>query len=250
MRPRCSFLIVGAFAAGAFALTWWWRGSSGSSHPIEAAKASASGTSIVPHIERPRIELQSASSLPGLADTATLSTLHHAKTQLVDTPPHTVGRTLSEGQGPESTTRNASQREAIDSSVIDIPFPVSESVEALCRESSSPNRDYCATTNKLLKRLAKEPRDMGWAGRVEGELKRFIETKEPGKYSIRAIECRSSLCAVEVASGVGAYWGGFRQGDALYDELFRGIASHGYEERADGSRITVTVVPYSRDIDD
>lgn len=89
--------------------------------------------------------------------------------------------------------------EGPDLRVVGRPFPLSPSMEAACRVDAAG----CAPVLRLLKQFSQQPRDPIWAGKMEAGLRDLVMS-EPG-YSIRAIECRASLCAAEVASGLGMF---------------------------------------------
>ncbi len=147
--------------------------------------------------------------------------------------------------GSESPTPKSVAREEPDDSVIGRPFPVSASVEARCRNWANKADDPCEDVHKLLSRMAQEPRDTAWAAQMEEEIRDQVMTGSPGKYSIRAVECRTSVCAVEVASLFGLYFGP-KYDDPLSSKLEQGIHTWGYEFDASGGRITVTVMPFTR----
>jgi hypothetical protein len=131
--------------------------------------------------------------------------------------------------------------------VIGRPFPVSTSVEAACQRISREGHDACDRTHEALQRLAREPRDPAWAAEMEASLQEYVAKTEPGKYSIRALECRSSVCAIEVESIFGPYFGSFDHGAPLYSKLHPGLSATGHEINLDGARITVTVMPYTKE---
>jgi hypothetical protein len=81
---------------------------------------------------------------------------------------------------------------------------------------------------------------------MEARLREYVTTDESGKYPIRSLECRTSVCVVEVGSTFGPYFGVFRDGDALYKRVSAEIGAIGYETQPDGSRVTVTLMPYTR----
>lgn len=90
------------------------------------------------------------------------------------------------------------EAEGPDLGVVGRPFPLSPSMEAECRVD-----DGCAPVLRLLRQFSQQPRDPIWATRMEAGLRDLVMSL-PG-YSIRAIECRASLCAAEVASGMGMF---------------------------------------------
>ncbi|MDP2324318.1 MAG: hypothetical protein Q8N51_09850, partial [Gammaproteobacteria bacterium] len=79
------------------------------------------------------------------------------------------------------------------------PFPVSTSVLENCRR-----HDYCVI--EFLPRLsefAQEPRDRAWAPDMEAEIGNLILEQVPGYFTIRGVECRTSLCVAEAVSPFG-----------------------------------------------
>jgi len=81
---------------------------------------------------------------------------------------------------------------------------------------------------------------------MESKFRDSVLTSEPGKYSIREIECRTSICAIEVASLYGTYlWKG-EQNESLNRQMMNGLSTWGYETDSSGSRITVTVMTFER----
>jgi hypothetical protein len=124
----------------------------------------------------------------------------------------------------------------VNRSVIGIPFPVSPSVDARCKLIKKV--DLCERQHNMLAKMAQEPRDNSWATKTEALIQDEVMSEKPGVYSIRNIECRSSLCAVEVESLSDAYVGesydflnpnnlvdGFRMGGAPEtDDLGRQVS--------------------------
>lgn len=123
------------------------------------------------------------------------------------------------------------------------PFPVSASVEFTCRKLGGSCDEEL---DGLLSKFAHEPRDPAWAAEMETRLREFILTSEPGKFSIRAVECRTSLCVVEVASGFGAYIDHLESSESLSKDLFGWIGTHGYEVDQASARVTVTLQTFMR----
>jgi hypothetical protein len=129
----------------------------------------------------------------------------------------------------------------IDTSVIGRAFQVSNSVESRCKHE--PN--LCTDVLRNLGKLEQEPRDNVWAADMEKLIQANIAEQEQKKYLIRNIECRTSVCAVEVASIFGPYLIG--RDDQLHSSLRPGIATLGvYETDASGARTTVTVETFTR----
>ena len=79
------------------------------------------------------------------------------------------------------------------SSVIGRPFPLSASVQEGCKITG------CPYMIQELSKFVQEPRDPSWSDGMEARLRNYIEA-QPENYAIRDIECRTSVCAVEVTS--------------------------------------------------
>jgi hypothetical protein len=121
----------------------------------------------------------------------------------------------------------------------DRDFPVSPSVKAACASYLASGRDLCDKENELLMKFARESRDPVWANLTEQKLMRFVAS-EGDKFRVRSLECRSSVCAMEVESKVGPYLGiGYEREKthSLHDDK----SIFGYERGDGGVRITVTL---------
>lgn len=90
-----------------------------------------------------------------------------------------------------------------DMSVIGTPFSVSASVRTMCKRDNI----ICPEVYKKLSQLVQEPRDNAWASQTETNIQGQIESLGPDKYVIRNLECRTSVCAVEVSSTDSQYLG-------------------------------------------
>jgi hypothetical protein len=99
--------------------------------------------------------------------------------------------------GPDGG-KNVSQVFGTDSAVIGTPFPVSASVTARCTR----DKIVCPHVYKKLAQFTQESRDNAWAAQEEADIQTQIESLGPDKYSIRNLECRTTICAVEVSSSV------------------------------------------------
>jgi hypothetical protein len=121
------------------------------------------------------------------------------------------------------------------------PFPISTSVATDCRRLAGT----CDEGLQLLSKMVQEPRDAEWAKEMESRLRAHFLTAQPGKYSIRAIECRSTVCAAEVASPDGPYLGGPYSFVAAND-LYNGPSFLGYETGELGATVTVTPQMFER----
>jgi hypothetical protein len=129
-----------------------------------------------------------------------------------------------------------------DTSVIGTPFSVSKALVAACKRDDS----LCPGMYKTLTKLAQEPRDNAWASQTEAIIQNQIESQGPDKYSIRSLECRTTVCAVEVTSLFGPY-SGLRYSDDVKYSLRTGLGTVGaYETDPFGARVTVTLMTFTR----
>ena len=98
--------------------------------------------------------------------------------------------------------------------------------------------------DKDLSKFAQEPRDPPWSSEVERRLRDYLGT-EPGKYAIRNVECRTSLCAVEVAS-IYSQLSPTSSGTALDSCVIPGGSEFGYERDVSSAKTIVTVMIFWR----
>lgn len=133
-----------------------------------------------------------------------------------------------------------------DRSVVGQPFPVSESVNEACKPTKPGvfRWESCGEVSQLLAQMATEPRDEQWAVAKEEVLRAHTE-KEPGRFTIRALECRKSICFVETASLFGV----------MRDPSYGYLKEHGLAARypvfasetdASGALWTITLFPFVR----
>lgn len=166
-----------------------------------------------------------------------------AETYLVRGAAAPVVETVQQHELTERHIQRSTDSKSEDATaVIGRPFPVSTSVEATCRLLGGSCDEKL---DGLLTEFAQQPRDPAWAPDMETTLRNHLTTAEPDKYTIRALECRTTLCAVEVASLYGAYHGApyvFVRGN----DLFNGSAMYGYESSQSMERVTVTLRTFER----
>lgn len=131
----------------------------------------------------------------------------------------------------------------IDLSHVGRPFRVSDSVVKDCRHLMERG---CQALDEFLGLMAAQSRDPDWAARTEARLARVLTRGGRRDYQIRALECRSSLCAIEVASELEYPRISLSPDDALDRELaWSGPTVSAWEEDADMLTI-VTVVSWIR----
>jgi hypothetical protein len=85
--------------------------------------------------------------------------------------------------------------------VVGRPFVLSRSVVEACLKMPWT----CTDVRAFLEHMRAEDRRESWARDVESRIARATLTRADGRYSIRALECRHSRCAIEVTSEVDSY---------------------------------------------
>jgi hypothetical protein len=158
-----------------------------------------------------------------------------AKQESVMSPSTTQGQknpALLPGRGPSEGEQTV---QAVDESVIGRPFPLSESVRRTCEKMAI----FCKKGEALLAALAEEPRDERWAATTEDMIRREITRKEFSPQTIRGLECRRTICAVEATTQTAM----IRFGDEINFGHVRSDGSFlfGQETHAPGDRVLVFV---------
>jgi hypothetical protein len=150
----------------------------------------------------------------------------------------------SESQSSQRTEMDTHER---DPDVIGQPFPVSVSVENSCKRDLAEMGEgaTCGKVLRLLSDMAQEPRSPAWATSMEEKLRSMV-LADPKEFTIRGIECRLSLCAIEVASPNGPYLGEQSYKDSIASGISRSIGMHAYEIGPSSVRITVTLLMFER----
>lgn len=148
----------------------------------------------------------------------------------------------SKNETTEFKTASSSGAEVSEGdSVIGNPFPTSASVQDSCKKNPD-----CDRVNAGLKEMAEEPRDVSWATNMEDQLRDYSASFGSGKYTIRAVECRESLCAIEVASVYGILPPALPYGSSLDRQLSSWDSWTGHETDQLGAQVTVTLLIYRR----
>ena len=94
----------------------------------------------------------------------------------------------------------ADSMEQLDRSMVGLPFEMFESVIRQCRRWHD-----CEDMDTFLRRMAAEPRDPDWAPQIEQYIVKALAIEEEGALRVRALECRATRCALEVASEAQQY---------------------------------------------
>jgi hypothetical protein len=94
----------------------------------------------------------------------------------------------------DNSIRPSATSSGIDGSVAGQPVSISSSL----RESCKSEFIECPLVMASVAKMAQEPRDNDWASKTEELLQAAADTQGPGKYLVRNVECRSSICILEV----------------------------------------------------
>ncbi len=181
--------------------------------------------------------VQTGDASQGLAST---SGSENAGKDLQDASGGQTGDVLEGDEGKQSTDLEKFEAQ----SAVGRPFPLSKSVLRTCEEPSADSQ--CPLLKEVLSSFTSEPRDLRWARAMEELLESLVASAASEQFSARAIECRSSLCAIEVV-GPTLFAVKRATDDAdLYRQLFPGIGDFGFEDNPNGEKVVVTVLTFRR----
>jgi hypothetical protein len=137
--------------------------------------------------------------------------------------------------------------DAAPASVKGRPFPVSDTILASRRRCMDDGADseLCERVFRDLEALREEQRSVPWASNVESPLARRVEEAGGRLGVVRRLECRASLCALEVVSD------GYAYQHLSHDEILSlglkdGWVEFGRELQPDGRSLLVTLWTYRR----
>lgn len=143
---------------------------------------------------------------------------------------------------------------AVDTSVIGRAIPHSESITTECNRINNVEKigkySQCRIVFSDVVKMMQEPREIEWAKSMEAELRDCVKRYAPEETTIRHLECRQSICILEVASPNGEF-----RPDApsaafsrISNEahLFVATSLTAKEEGHNGEVITVTFRPFKR----
>jgi hypothetical protein len=125
------------------------------------------------------------------------------------------------------------------------PFVVPDSILAACNDPGIKAGHICKGFYADLAQMAKEPRDSAWASDMEEKLQAYVE-KEFKDASIRNIDCRTSLCAIEVESTDAKIAALFPYPNPLTYQLIRDSWMESREKTPLGADLNIFVVIYKR----
>jgi hypothetical protein len=135
-----------------------------------------------------------------------------------------------------------------DDAYVGVPFPVSASIESGCN-----GRHYVPTCTTVFARLAtmmQEPRDLAWASRMEQKIQDEIISEGDGSFGVRNVECRLTICALEVTSRLSPPYGVYITPPLEFintNQLYSNVLGYSPTEADDsGVKTTITLVVYRR----
>jgi hypothetical protein len=99
-----------------------------------------------------------------------------------------IGFSGAKAQSREPTNQSA---------VIGQPFRISKSIKEFC--DAAPRPPMCEQAMALLAAMQSEPRDPRWAASMEALVAKSMRVGGKDWVQIRALECRSTRCALEYA---------------------------------------------------
>ena len=115
---------------------------------------------------------------------------------------HSIGPAEPPSHKSAEPTKPMASREAStkEAELFEREFQVSTSVESGCKPASPRGSSTaCDKIRHDLSMMAREMRDPAWASDMEARLQEYFERQSLEGLSVRNIECRVSLCAIEVA---------------------------------------------------
>lgn len=204
-----------------------------SSDPAHSAQGAQE---LAPRRVRAGADPRESSQVPPL-DAASASSPNAAKS-----------RTYASGSVPaeQGSPENTDSYPQVEEDVAGRPFPLSPSVMRQC-VSRLPSESDCPQLMEFLLEFERESRSATWAHDMEGQLKKALTHTDPGKFSVRAIECRSNRCFVEVSAPYEWNLGDIDSFPELSARLYGPIAGNlGFEAGPNGEKIIVTAMGYER----
>ena len=147
----------------------------------------------------------------------------------------------------KNTANQSTQGE--DYSYVGVPFPVSASIQPGCAKWDLCLGSCTAAFNRLAT-MKDEPRDLDWAPKMEQKIQDEIVSEGGGGFGVRNVECRRTICALEVISRLSPPWGAYSTPPLEFlnpNKLFSNVCGYSPSETDEsGVKTTVTLVVYRR----
>jgi hypothetical protein len=202
----------------------------------DPARSARGAQELEPRRVRARADPRESSQVPPL-DAASSSSPNAAK-----------GRTFASGSAPsdQGSLENTASYPQVEEDVVGRPFPLSPSVMRQC-VSRLPSESDCPQLMEFLLKFERESRSATWALDMEGQLKKALTHIDPGKFSVRAIECRSNRCFAEVSAPFEWHLGDIDSFPELSARLYGPVVGNlGFEAGPNGEKIIVTAMGFER----
>jgi hypothetical protein len=160
----------------------------------------------------------------------------------------TIGRNSDVHRLDSRTDTVNESTKGTDYAYVGVPFPVSASIESGCN-----GRHYVPTCTDAFEKLAammQEPRDLAWASRMERKIQDEIISEGDGRFGVRNVECRLTICALEVTSRLSPPTGVYMTPPLEFintNKLYSNVCGYSPIETDDsGVKTTITLVVYRR----
>jgi hypothetical protein len=132
-------------------------------------------------------------------------------------PPRTIAPPVNRGsEAKESVADDYSKHLGVAGG----PLVVPDSVSAACKDPGIKGAHICDRLYADLAQMAKEPRDPAWSSHIEETLQAYVE-QEFQDATIQNIDCRTSMCEMEVQSTNPKIVSVFPYSNPLNDQLER-----------------------------
>jgi hypothetical protein len=146
-----------------------------------------------------------------------------------------------EKQRNDKSIKTVTASSEIDESFVGQPFTISASIEEGCKSDTIE----CPLVMASVGKMVKEPRDVQWATKMEATIQSAFDSQGSGKYAIRNVECRTSLCILEVE--VHVLGPVVRYEDAIFSRLRPNAMTIGVNEYdASGASFLVELMDFER----
>jgi hypothetical protein len=159
-----------------------------------------------------------------------------------------AGVPVHASQTPKAEEDATPVREDARRSAVAFPFRPSPTIVERCRTRPAPTADSCKEVNRLVEEMSREDRDEAWAKRTESRIRAVVAARQDGT-QIRALECKTSLCAIETVSPATRFLSILLQAEqesaGVVDD---GDFVLGWEEDPTHGRLTITVSVFGRRI--
>jgi len=127
------------------------------------------------------------------------------------------------------------------------PFPVSQAIIDWCKEDvQAEGENQCKRLSRGLENMSYEQQDALWAPAMEKKLLASLKNYK-GSFSVRALECRTNVCAVEIANEENSDLVAVDPTTELDRDLYGPLTAYGYEVNPNsGVKVFLVLHVYAR----